>query len=99
MADTPKVWDAPRYANGGIDWHAMPNALPARTPDTDFRALKQKREDLEMLAKLSEDMRRAEEAKTEREKLTRGLSAQSSHNEFCADMFDVWRKLKVTSES
>lgn len=44
----------------------------------DFRSPEQKREDSERLAKIMEDTRRAEEAKTERERMKRGLGSQGS---------------------
>lgn len=72
MVDQSAPWEAPKDANGGIDWHAMPSSLPPRTPDIDFRTPEQKREDSERLAKIMEDSRRAEEAKLEAAKLKAG---------------------------
>lgn len=66
-------WTPPIDADGKIDWHAMPNALPPRQ-DLDFRTPEQKREDAERLAKIMEDTRRAEEAKLEAAKLKSGAS-------------------------
>jgi hypothetical protein len=73
MVEQTPPWEAPKDANGGIDWHAMPSALPPRTPDMDFRTPEQRSEDIRLLAKSSEDTRRAEEAKLEAAKLKSGV--------------------------
>lgn len=52
----------------------MPSALPPRTPDMDFRTPEQRSEDIRLLAKSSEDTRRAEEAKLEAAKLKSGVA-------------------------
>jgi len=48
------------------------NGTPAGNPNFDFRTPQQRREDLELVAKFSEDTRRAEEAKLEAAKLKAG---------------------------
>jgi len=74
MVEQTPSWEAPKDADGGIDWHAMPGALPPRTPDMDFRTPEQKREDTERLAKIMEDSRRAEEAKLAAAQLKAGVA-------------------------
>lgn len=73
MVEQTPPWEAPKDANGGIDWHAMPSALPPSGPNVDFRTPEQKREDLERLAKITEDNRRAAEAELEKAKLKSGV--------------------------
>lgn len=73
MVEQTPPWEAPKDADGGIDWHAMPSALPPRAPDMDFRTAEQRSEDIRLLAKSSEDTRRAEEAKLEAAKLKSGV--------------------------
>ena len=73
MAEQPPPWEAPTDANGGIDWHAMPSALPPRNSDMDLRTAEQRSEDIRLLAKSSEDTRRAEEAKLAAVQLKSGV--------------------------
>jgi len=74
MVEQTPPWEAPKDADGNVDWHNMQSALPPRTPDMDFRTPKQRSEDLERLTKITEDTRRAEEAKLEAAKLKAGVA-------------------------
>jgi hypothetical protein len=73
MSDPNNGWTPPLDANGSIDWANMEKALSPRTPDFDFRTEKQKREDLELLGKITEDSRRAEEARLAAAQLKSGV--------------------------
>ncbi|MES2339896.1 MAG: AAA family ATPase [Pseudomonadota bacterium] len=73
MAEPPP-WEAPKCADGSIDWANMDKALPPRTADFDIRTAEQRSEDIRLLAKSSEDSRRAEEAKLAAAQLKSGVA-------------------------
>lgn len=94
MDEQPKPWEAPKDANGGINWHAMPNALPPRAPNGDFRTPEQRREDLERLEKISEDNRRAAEAELAKAQIKAGDPVPNRDAEFVMRVpRDVLRKV------
>ncbi|MFT3964539.1 MAG: AAA family ATPase [Sphingobium sp.] len=73
MSDPTNAWTPPLLENGSIDWANMEQALPPRDPLANLLTAQQRRENLELLAKSSEDSRRAEEAKLEAAKLKSGV--------------------------
>lgn len=75
MVEQSPPWKAgypPQTPTGQTDWDAI-DAHSKRNPSGDFRSPEQRREDLELLAKSSEDNRRAEEARLEAAKLKAGV--------------------------
>jgi hypothetical protein len=79
MVDLSKVWKPPVDANGHIDWTKVDDTLPPRDPELGFHLnWKEKVEWEQSRVKLAEQNARAEEAKTKRERMRRGLPADAS---------------------
>src|SRR5690606_7417787 len=76
MVDLSKVWKPPVDANGHIDWTKVDETLPPRDPELGFHLNWQEKVEWEQSrVKLMEQHARAEEAKTKRERMRRGLPA------------------------
>ena len=68
-------WEAPKDANGGIDWHAMLGALPQRDPipDFGFGTAKEREAKEQHQAQVLEKLARIEEAKAKQAELKSGV--------------------------
>jgi hypothetical protein len=76
MAEQTPPWTVPLTPDGKTDWDAGMQSVQA-SPNFDFRTAEQRREDLQLMGKISEDSRRAEEAKLEAAKLKSGVAIPS----------------------
>jgi len=79
MVDLSKVWSPPVDADGRIDWNKVDGAPSPRDPELGFHLNWQEKVEFEQSrAKLMEQHARAEEAKTKRERIRRGLPPDAS---------------------
>jgi hypothetical protein len=76
MVDLTDVWKPPLDANGKIDWSAQ--SIPQGVPDFGFGTPEERAAKAKHTAKLVADHARIEEAKTERERMKRGLGPKGS---------------------
>jgi hypothetical protein len=79
MVDLTDAWKPPVDANGQIDWGKVDETRPPRDPELGFHLNWQEKNEFEQhRAKLMEQHARAEEAKTKRERMRRGLAPDAS---------------------